>query len=101
MEDIKLKEDIRDRLATEYQFKARGEFYRGKCPACGEKEAWTKVDSPYVVFCSRENKCGERHTARELFPDLYEKLHENTYTPCTTAQRTWKAYSRFTATRLK
>lgn len=92
MEDIRLKDDIRERLADEFQFKARGEFYRGKCPSCGEKEAWTKVDEPYVVFCSRENKCGERNTARELFPDLFENFSERFPSSPEDPERTAREY---------
>ncbi len=63
---------IAQRLASEYQFKQQGEYLRGLCPACGKPEAFTKVEQPYVIFCGRLNNCGASHTARSLFPDLFE-----------------------------
>ena len=76
MNDRLLINDINDRLAHEYDFKKRGIHVRGKCPSCGEKEAWTTEDSPWVIFCGRSNKCGETHTARSLFSDLFENFSE-------------------------
>lgn len=43
----------------------------GRCPACGEPEAYAKLENPYLLLCGRLNKCGAVHTAKELFPDLY------------------------------
>ena len=49
-----------DRLKQEFEFKERGDKLRlGKCPACSHKEAWTSLESPWVIHCPRNNKCGE------------------------------------------
>jgi len=74
MTDLQL--DIIQALKEEYGFKPYGEYLRGECPACGKKEAFTRADRPYVVFCGRENKCGERYSARDLFPRLFERFSE-------------------------
>ncbi|BFM50546.1 toprim domain-containing protein [Marinomonas sp. THO17] len=72
MSEQQLIDDIHARLASEFGFKVSGQHVRGRCPSCGEKEAWTSVAAPWVVFCGRANKCGETHTARALFGDLFE-----------------------------
>lgn len=63
-----------DRLKTEYEFKERGDKLRlGKCPNCSKKEAWTSLESPWVIHCPRNNKCGIPTYIRDLYPDLFEK----------------------------
>lgn len=62
------------RLEQDYQFKlgTSGNTIRGKCPACGQKEAWTYREEPWVIFCPRRNKCGETFYIRDMYPDLFE-----------------------------
>ncbi|WBX39004.1 toprim domain-containing protein [Acinetobacter schindleri] len=63
-----------ERLIQEFEFKERGDKLRlGKCPACSHKEAWTSLESPWVIHCPRNNKCGEQTYIRDLYPDLFEK----------------------------
>ncbi|PJI33012.1 toprim domain-containing protein [Acinetobacter pseudolwoffii] len=70
-----------DRLKQEFEFKERGDKLRlGKCPACSHKEAWTSLESPWVIHCPRNNKCGETTYIRDLYPDLFEKW-EKRFTP--------------------
>lgn len=63
-----------ERLKQEFEFKERGDKLRlGKCPSCSQKEAWTSLESPWVIHCPRSNKCGEQNYIRDLYPDLFEK----------------------------
>lgn len=63
-----------ERLKQEFEFKERGDKLRlGKCPVCSQKEAWTSIESPWVIQCPRQNKCGESTYIRDLYPDLFEK----------------------------
>lgn len=63
-----------DRLKAEYEFKERDDKLRfGKCPNCSHKEAWTSLESPWVIHCPRNNKCGIPTYIRDLYPDLFEK----------------------------
>lgn len=63
-----------ERLKQEFEFKERGDKLRlGKCPSCSQKEAWTSLESPWVIHCPRYNKCGEQNYIRDLYPDLFEK----------------------------
>ncbi|WP_432786927.1 hypothetical protein AAEX37_00992 [Oligella sp. MSHR50489EDL] len=68
-----LYENIRQRL-DEFQFKKRGEWLaQGVCPSCGKRELYTSYEKPWLLKCNRLNKCGYEATAKELFPDLFEK----------------------------
>lgn len=63
-----------ERLIQEFEFKERGDKLRlGKCPSCNHKEAWTSLESPWVIHCPRNNKCGETTYIRDIYPDLFEK----------------------------
>nr|VFK20190.1 MAG: Toprim-like [Candidatus Kentron sp. LFY] len=84
--------DIRKSLNTEYGFQKKGDFLRGKCPACDKKEAWTRADRPFVVFCNRGNKCGERFTARELFPNIFDNFSKRYPTTKDDPDATARAY---------
>lgn len=92
MQEQQLIDDIHVRLASEFSFKKRGTHVRGKCPSCGEKEAWTTAISPWVIFCGRANKCGETHTARSLFSDLFENFSERFPTTVEDPNGTARAY---------
>lgn len=66
-------EQVRQRL-DDYQFKARGDWLiQGACPSCGKKELYTSFQKPWVIKCNRLNSCGYERTAKELFPDLFER----------------------------
>lgn len=70
-----------ERLIQEFEFKERGDKLRlGKCPNCLQKEAWTSLESPWVIHCPRNNKCGIPSYVRDLYPDLFEKW-EKRFTP--------------------
>lgn len=68
-----LYDNIRERLVN-YQFKKRGKWLvQGICPDCSKKELYTSYEKPWVFKCNRLNNCGYEETAKELFPDLFEK----------------------------
>ena len=60
-----------------FEFKDQGGYLRkGICPSCGKRELFIKKDSPWVVKCGRENKCGWTGTTRELLPDVFANYAE-------------------------
>lgn len=69
--------EIGRRLIADYKFKQNGDWLQqGKCPACGKSEAFTRADQPYVIFCSRQNKCGQASKVRDLYPDLFGQYNQ-------------------------
>lgn len=62
------------RLTDKFGFKTNGRNWlqQGKCPDCDKKELYTHAQSPWVIRCGRENKCGYQETLRDIFPDLFE-----------------------------
>ncbi|EOR05009.1 toprim domain-containing protein [Acinetobacter tandoii] len=82
-----------DRLKAEYEFKERGDKLRlGKCPNCSHKEAWTSLESPWVVHCPRNNKCGIPTYIRDLYPDLFEKWEKRFKPTAENPNKTVDAY---------
>jgi len=61
-------------LKARFQFKSeRGQWLQGgKCPQCGEKEAYCAADTPRVVKCGRIEKCGWEDSVRNILPELFE-----------------------------
>ena len=50
----------------------KGKYLRKiKCPTCGKKEAFTFVDSPWVIICPRKKKCGAKINVLVFEPDPY------------------------------
>ena len=73
-----MREDLRQRVLASVTHIYGGketadhEYLRQiQCPACGKKEAYTWVNSPWVIRCARDNKCGAEHHVKDLFPDLF------------------------------
>ena len=62
------------RLVADFEFKNnnRNWLQQGKCPDCGKKELFTRADSPWMIRCGRENKCGYQEGLRDLYPELFE-----------------------------
>lgn len=72
-----LRADILRRLKTDFDGLERGTFLRRiRCPSCGKREAFVGTDSPWMVKCGRESKCGDQHHVKELFPDLFDSWTE-------------------------
>lgn len=68
-----LLDGITERLAA-YKFKKspNGKWWeRGVCPACGERELFTRADAPWVLVCNRRKECQYEGHAKELWPDLF------------------------------
>lgn len=87
-----LAADIRSALARDFNFKQQGKYYRGKCPNrdCGKPKAWTEIDRPFVIFCSRAS-CHET-PIRDLYPDFYENFSERYPTTPQDKNATARAY---------
>lgn len=72
MADISSGEIVRALLAGGlYELKERGNYLRGTCPQCGQKSLYIGTDFPYVLRCTRLNKCGFEQTVREALPDFF------------------------------
>ena len=72
--DFDLHSSVLQRITADYDLKQRGgDWMRGgRCPACGKKELYTRADTPWVLKCGREVKCGESWHVKDLYPDLFE-----------------------------
>lgn len=74
-----LYNDIRRRLEMDYGFKPSKDgrwLQRGECPSCHKKEMHTSAEKPWVLRCSRANRCGVEYHVKELYPDLFESWSE-------------------------
>ncbi|MBK1874610.1 toprim domain-containing protein [Marinobacter sp. 1-3A] len=72
-----LRADILLRLQSDFDGVERGAFLRRlRCPSCGKREAFVGTESPWMVKCGRESKCGDQHHVKELFPDLFDSWTE-------------------------
>ena len=40
------------------------------CAKCGEEEAYVYKDNPTLIFCPRQNHCGEMTRLKDYFPEL-------------------------------
>lgn len=74
-----LHREVINRIAVNYSLdKVSGEWIRGGiCPTCGKKELYTHAQSPWVLRCGRESKCGETFHVKELFDDLFQDWSKN------------------------
>lgn len=72
--DFDLHSSVLQRITADYDLKQRGgDWMRGgRCPSCGKKELYTRADTPWVLKCGRESKCGESWHVKDLYPDLFE-----------------------------
>jgi hypothetical protein len=58
---------------TAFKFKERGDYLReGECPSCKKRTLWVRADKPWVLRCSRLDKCRYEKHVKELFPDIFE-----------------------------
>ena len=75
---------VKSRLISQYKFKVVGEWLRdGICPGCKKKELFTHAETPWVIKCGRQNKCGIEYHARDLYPEFFEEFNKR-YQPTTT-----------------
>ncbi|WP_367349697.1 toprim domain-containing protein [Sphingobium yanoikuyae] len=75
---MSMRDDIRRellaKLKTDFQWKTeKGSWLRGgKCPDCGEKQVYANADSPWVLKCNRQEKCGWEETVRDRYPEIFD-----------------------------
>jgi len=71
--------EIVQELINDLNFKFKNEskyLKKGICPNCGGKETFIAKDKPYIVKCSRQNKCGYTESTRDLYPHLFNNFAE-------------------------
>lgn len=54
-----------------YDLELKGSYLRGRCPSCGQKSLFVGTSHPYVLRCTRLNKCAFEQTVREALPDYF------------------------------
>lgn len=72
-----LHQAITQRLLVDYDFKPKsGWLQQGRCPACGKKELFTRAEHPWVLRCSRLNRCAWEGHVKEMYADLFNRWSE-------------------------
>ncbi|WP_260925375.1 toprim domain-containing protein [Novosphingobium sp. 9] len=71
---MNLEAEVIKALTAQFQFrKTKGSWMQeGKCPSCGQREAYCSAKEPKIVRCGRQEKCGWEDSVRALLPDLFE-----------------------------
>lgn len=54
-----------------YELERKGSFLRGKCPSCSQKTLYIGTSHPYIIRCTRLNKCAFEQNVREALPDFF------------------------------
>jgi len=73
-----MRDDIRTEvlanITRDYRFaEPRGEWLqKGKCPQCSKKELFTSFKKPWVLRCSRANRCGWEGEVKDLYPEIFD-----------------------------
>ena len=44
----------------------------GKCPQCEKREVFARADNPWVLRCSRADKCGWEQPTKERYPEIFD-----------------------------
>ncbi|MFU3873542.1 toprim domain-containing protein [Pseudomonas aeruginosa] len=67
---------------------------KGKCPAhkCGQKTLYTFHDSPWMLICGRQEKCGHRVHVKDLYGDLFNDWSEQAPSTAENPTATARAY---------
>ncbi len=71
----KLRSDVLERLQRDYGLQHRtGTKYmrKGECPKCRKKEMYTFVETPWMIICGRQEKCGHTMHVKDIYDDLFE-----------------------------
>nr|BDD47122.1 hypothetical protein 2 [Saccharospirillaceae bacterium] len=72
-----MRADILARIQHELGGKTKGKYVQGiRCPQCGKTEGFVATESPWMIKCGREAKCGAQHHVKDQFPDLFESWTE-------------------------
>ena len=74
-----MRDALIERLIADWGFERKDapggqKLVRGRCPVCGQAEAHTPPDNPFIIICPRANKCGAKTHARSLYPDLFNQF---------------------------
>jgi len=72
-----MRDDIRNEVLKalgEFKFdEPRGDWLqKGRCPQCGKREVFTRADAPWVLKCSRANRCGWEQHVKERYPEIFD-----------------------------
>lgn len=65
---------VSPKIRTDFNFKQSDDkqwLNQGKCPACGKRSLFTHANSPWVLRCGRENKCGVEYNIKNLYPEEF------------------------------
>lgn len=67
------------RILQDYEFKKSDDgkwLNQGRCPACNKRSLFAAAESPWVLKCGRENKCGIEYSIRDLYPDEFGQFNK-------------------------
>lgn len=70
-----LRNTVLERLESDYGLKRRTgtQYLRGgTCRSCNKKELFSRWDTPWMIRCGRESKCGKTWHVKELYEDLFD-----------------------------
>lgn len=73
-----MRDDIRTEVLAniqrDYRFaEPRGDWLqKGRCPQCSKKELYTSQAKPWVLRCSRQNRCGWEGHVKDLYPEIFD-----------------------------
>ncbi|HEM1944541.1 TPA: hypothetical protein U0112_003007, partial [Listeria monocytogenes] len=69
-----------DEMLTELKARAHGRYFLCTCPSCQHHEAYMYKDKMNLIFCNRQNECGETTrvilTENDNTSDLQEKYKD-------------------------
>jgi hypothetical protein len=93
-----LRHDVLKRLEADYGLKHRaGTKYmrKGECPKCRKREMYTHFDSPWMVICGRQEKCGHSLHVKDIYDDLFEDWSKRAPVTPDNPMATARAYLEF------
>ena len=71
----------------------KGQILRdGICPECSKKTVWIGKNTPWMLRCDRETKCGYTETIKERYPELFSNWQERYPVTQVDPKATAKAY---------
>ncbi|WP_201487432.1 toprim domain-containing protein [Pseudomonas sp. OF001] len=96
----RLRVEVLQRLERDYGLKhMAGTNYmrKGKCPAhsCGQKTLYTFHDSPWMLICGRQEKCGHRVHIKDVYDDLFNDWSKTAPATQESPNATARAYLEF------
>src|SRR5699024_9387039 len=69
-----LRADILARLTgPDYQGVVKGQYVqRIACPDCHKREAYTRTENPWMIYCGRMDKCGAAIHVKDQFAEYFD-----------------------------